>query len=84
MKVQVTLDDKLMERIDSYADENYMSRSGLVSFACTQFLNQAEAVRAVREIAVLLRKVADEGKMDDDTLRQLEDYERVCKMMAIG
>lgn len=79
MKVQISLDDKLMERIDSYADENYMTRSGLVSFACTQFLNQNDALRAVKEIVVILQKVADEGKLDDDTLRQMEDIERILK-----
>jgi hypothetical protein len=37
MKVTITLDDDLMQRVDAYSDENYMSRSGLISFACTQF-----------------------------------------------
>ena len=27
MKVNITLDDELMARVDRYADENYMSRS---------------------------------------------------------
>lgn len=44
MKVQITLDDKLVERLDEYADNNYMSRSGLISFATTQFLNQADCL----------------------------------------
>lgn len=42
MKVQVSLDEKLVERIDNYAFANYMSRSGLISFATTQYLNQAK------------------------------------------
>ena len=40
MKVNVTLDDELMQRVDNYADRNYMSRSGLISIAVTQYLNQ--------------------------------------------
>ena len=83
MKVQITLDDKLMARLDTYAENNYMSRSGLVSLCCTQYLNQVEAITAIREISLILRKVADEGKMDEDTLRQLEDYERLCKMIRM-
>ena len=82
MKVNITLDDKLMERIDDHALNNYMSRSGLVSLACTQYLNQVETTKAVLEIALILRKVADEGKLDEDTCRKLEDYERLCKMLT--
>jgi len=33
MKVTISLDDDLMHRVDSYADENYMSLSGLISLA---------------------------------------------------
>ena len=36
MKVQISLDDKLVERADVFADANYMSRSGLISLALTQ------------------------------------------------
>ena len=81
MKVQITLDDKLMERIDCYADENYMSRSGLISVACTKFLNEADAIAAIKNVSFAIRKIADEGKLDDDTRHQLEDFERICKII---
>ena len=38
MRVNMTLNDELLERIDNYAKSNYMSRSSVVSFACNQFL----------------------------------------------
>lgn len=82
MKVQISLDDKLMERVDAYADNNYMSRSGLISLACTQFLNQSDAVLAIKDMSIAMRKIADTGTIDADTLRELEDFERVCKMMV--
>lgn len=82
MKVQISLDDKLMERIDSYADENYMSRSGLISFACTQFLNQAEVMRLVKEMALTMRKIADSGTVDHEIMEQLEDFERLSKLIT--
>lgn len=82
MKVQITLDDALMERIDSYADKNYMSRSGLISFACTQFLNNADVTSAVKDMALCMRKIADTGKIDHETMEQLEDFERFCKIIT--
>ena len=35
MKINVSLDDKLIERIDNYSENYYMSRSSFVSLACT-------------------------------------------------
>lgn len=81
-KVQITLDDKLLDRIDTYADENYMSRSGLVSLAATQFLNTADITRAVKDLSLAMRKIADTGTVDHDTMEQLEDFERIAQYLT--
>lgn len=83
MKVQISLDDRLMERIDSYAEKNYMSRSGMISLACTQYLNQYEAVNAIVSMSVCMQKIADKGIVDDETRKELEDFERICKMLKM-
>ena len=81
-KITISLDDELVKRVDNYADENYMSRSGLLSLAVTQYLNSADVTRAIKEIAFAMRKIADEGVIDDDTRRQLEDFERLAKVLV--
>lgn len=83
MKVQISLDDALMARVDAYADANYMSRSGLISFAVTQYLNTAEVTKAITDMAVCMRKIADNGKVDHETMEQLEDFERLSKMLVM-
>lgn len=80
-KVQITLDDKLLERVDTYADENYMSRSGLLSLAATQFLNAAEVSRAIKGMSFAMQKIADNGEIDEKTMKELEDWERLAKML---
>lgn len=80
MKVQISLDDNLMTRIDAYADANYMSRSGLISLATAQYLNQAEMMLLIKDMSLAMRKIADSGKVDKDTLEKLEDLERFCKV----
>lgn len=84
MKVQITLDDDLIKRIDNYADENYMSRSGLLSLAVTQYLNTADVTKAIKDMALSMRKIADTGKIDHETKEQLEDFERVAKMLYLS
>lgn len=83
MKVNIALDDELMKRIDDYADKNYMSRSGFISFATTQFLNSHEIMLAISDMAISMRKIADTGKVDHETIEQLEDFERVAKMIVM-
>lgn len=83
MKVQITLDDALMARVDAYADANYMSRSGLLSLAVTQYLNAADVTGAIKEMAVCMRKIADAGSLDDETMKQLEDLERLSKFLVM-
>lgn len=80
MKVNFSIDDDLMRRVDAYADENYMSRSGFVTLACTQYLNQMEAFKAIKEMSFLMRKIADSGKVTPEIIEQLEDMERLAKL----
>jgi metal-responsive CopG/Arc/MetJ family transcriptional regulator len=81
-KVQITLDDELMKRVDTYADENYMSRSGLLSLAATQFLNAADVSRAIKDLSLAMQKIADTGQLDHETMEQLEDFERLAKFLT--
>lgn len=80
MKLNVSLADDLVSRIDSFADENYMSRSGLISIAVTQYLNQHEAINAMKSVALSIRKIADGNVVDEDTMKELEDFERISEM----
>lgn len=81
MKINVSLDDKLIERIDHYVENYYMSRSSFVSLACTQFLNQSEVVFAIKDLSLAMQKIAKDKKVDDDTLERLEDFERISRML---
>lgn len=82
MKVNVTLDDELMSRLDDYARRNYMSRSGLISLAVTQYLNSNEMILAIKDISVAMRKIAETGTLDDDLMSELEDFERISRLFS--
>ncbi|HEY9758805.1 MAG TPA: hypothetical protein V6C97_26795 [Oculatellaceae cyanobacterium] len=83
VKVNITVDEDLMRRIDEYVDENYMNRSSLISLATTQFLNAAEVTTAVKLMSVAMRKIADTGVVDAESMEQLEDFERLVKMLVV-
>ena len=83
-KVQISIDDKLLDRIDNYADENYISRSGLISMAMCDYLNSKETMRLIKNLGVAVQKIADQGTIDEETMRQIEDFERLCKIVSAG
>lgn len=78
MKINISLDDELVERCDRYAKENYLSRSGLISMALTQYLNQYEILLAIKDLNLAMRKIADDKQIDEDTMLKLEDFNRFC------
>lgn len=82
MKVNITFNDDLMKRIDDYADRNYMSRSGLISFAVTQFLNGQQMISAVQDMSVCMRKIADSGQVDEETEKKLQELEIIAKVLV--
>lgn len=81
MKVNVTLQDELVSRIDNFADENYMSRSGFLTLAAVQYLNTQDTMRLIRDMSLAMRKIADTGTVDSEVMAQLEDFERFSKML---
>ena len=82
-KVQLSIDERLLDRADTFADDNYMSRSALFTLALTQYLNQNDAVNALRDVSLAVRKIADNGEIDEQSKQQLEDFERLCTMMFV-
>lgn len=40
VKINITIDKELLELIAQYAEQNYISRSSLITLACTSYLNK--------------------------------------------
>lgn len=58
-KLNVTIREDLLERMDDYADENGMTRSGLIAMAVTQYLNAVEAMPSVNKLLNAMAAVSD-------------------------
>ena len=84
LKVNITLDEELLRRIEDYAEENYMNRSSVISLATTQFLNAADVTAAIKNMSLAMRTIADKGEVDPESMKQLEDFERLSRMLVGG
>ena len=81
MKVQLSIDDELMEKVDEVSSAMHISRSGYFSMAVAQQLQSWEMVNAVKTMSFAIKKIADTGEIDETTKRQIEDFERIAKML---
>ena len=41
-RINITIDEDLLNRIDSYSKKTYLSRSGLISLVLSTYLNNVE------------------------------------------
>lgn len=80
-KLQITMDEELLEAVDDYCDKNYMNRSWLISQALVQILNQQKMIDSIVNISVALKNVSEKGEIDENTKREMEQFETLCKML---
>ena len=78
------LDDELLERVDKFTKKMYTSRSGLISIALASYMNSQEVIYAISDMSLAIRKIADQGEIDDETMQQLKDFERMSQLLLNG
>lgn len=81
-KVQITMDSELLKSVDEYCDKNFMNRSWMISQACLQVVNQQKLVDAISTMSIAIKKCAEIGEIDDDTRRQMQEFEVLSKMFV--
>lgn len=46
-RINITIDEDLLNRIDSYSKKRYLSRSGLISLALSTYLDNVDYIPSV-------------------------------------
>lgn len=80
MKIQISMNEDVLKRVDQYADEHYMSRSGVITQACIQILNQDDLMKALRSMTVSMKKIADKGMFSDEVMKDLENWKAILEI----
>jgi len=81
-KIQISINDELLKRVDDFADESYTSRSGLVTQALSEYLNARETMKLVKNLSLAIGKLAETGELDQDTMNMIQDFERFTRYSA--
>lgn len=80
-KVQITIDERLLEKIENYCDVNFLSRSGFFAHASREFLSSHEVARSLMELNVTLKRIADNNEIDEQTKSELEQFQATYNLL---
>lgn len=72
-KINITLSDDLLAKVDAYADEHYMTRSGFFSMVATDKIQSNDLIKAVNQMSVCIQQIAQNGSLDDKSQKELND-----------
>ena len=81
-KINISINEDLLKRADKFGEDNSISRSGLISLSLSQYLAQQEVFVLLKGMNVAMKKIADKGEIDAETMEQLEDFERICNLLV--
>ena len=74
VKVQITLEDELLNMVDDYCDRNYMNRSWLISQSLVQVLNQQKLIDSFANLSVAVKNCTANGEFDEQTIKELQNF----------
>ena len=81
-KVQISIDDSLLARLDEYADRNFTTRSGAISLACNQLIMTDDVRRSIRTISIAMKRISESNVIDDQSKEDLKAFELLAQMMS--
>lgn len=80
MKINITMNDDLYNRMVEYSERNYLNKSQLISIALADYLNSKQMINAIADISLAFQKIAEANEIDEDTKRELEKFQVICSM----
>lgn len=83
VKVTISISPELLDRTDSFADENGMTRSGCISLALKQYLQAAEVMPSMSQIVGQFANFMGNavGMSKEEQRKQLDEIEQSAKMV---
>lgn len=82
MKVNISVNDDLMKRVDEYAERNFTNRSAVFSQSANQFLLAQSIPQALGELTVAFKRIADNNEIDDESKKTLNEFMYLAKLLG--
>lgn len=88
LKIHFTVNEKLLEEIDSFAERHYMTRSAMITYACNQVISAEKTVELLQSMNETLQtmfkaiEANPDCEMPEDELKELEKMEYTLNMLS--
>lgn len=73
-KINITMNDGLLAELDALAKKNYSSRSGMISIALANYIQQQRISDGLISVSAALQRIAETGVMSDKDKEDLEAF----------
>ena len=80
-KISISMDDKLLEKLNNYADANYITRSGLISIAVHEYMLQKEALYTLKKLSSTMERIAESNSIDEQSKKELEGFTTFANLL---
>lgn len=81
-KVNISIDEDLLKRLDDYCDANFTTRSGAISQGVNAILLQDEVRRSISRMAVAFECIAKTGTLSDEDKLALEQFQTLARVLS--
>ena len=82
MKISISLADDLVNKIDAYADDGGMTRSGFICQSCKFYIQQLEITQCLKSMSNAMNRIAATGVVDEKTQKELEQFTQLASFIA--
>ena len=81
-RANIKIPDELIQRLDEYAHENYISRSAVMCQACDDYLSRKEMQKLFGRMVDTFERLEQAKDVDEETKKQLDEFARLSKMLS--
>lgn len=82
MKVQISIDDALMNKVDDYAKSHYLTRSGMFSMVLAQYLDYQDIMQGFGKMFGLMSDLSATTEIDEKTQDKLTVLKDIYEGMS--
>lgn len=81
MKIQISVSDELLARVDDFAKRTYMSRSAVFQQGALSYVSANETLAMLPVIQNILDNIDLSGEVSEEDLKTVEDYQNAVKLI---
>jgi metal-responsive CopG/Arc/MetJ family transcriptional regulator len=81
MKINITVNDLLLEKVDAISEKNFMSRSAFISLCLNEKIKQDEIMEGINLLKEVIKKIKECGNLDEDDKGKIEKFELLANLL---